>query len=185
MKILRMGSALPHVSNQESVKTICPKCGTKVKLDGDEYTYSCEKHYIYWDCPLCGNVESHRTLTLKEHLVNGLCACLTTVFAIIEHIMEYWHVYLCIGLVGLVVGGCTVGISTLPDEQDLAQDAPYKFYIREIGSTYVRDYRSQIEPYVNDNGELIYVDVYGEYRILDGYELIDVVEQKEDKNETD
>lgn len=179
MKILRMGSVLPHISDRKPVKTICPKCGTKVKLNGDEYTYSCEKHYIYWDCPLCGNVESHRTLTFGEHLANGLCACLTAVFAIIEHIMEYWYVYICVG----IVAGGIIAISLLPDEPEL-EDAPYKFYVREIGSTYVHDYHSQIEPYMNDNGELIYVNIYGEYRILDGYELIDVVDQTEEKNET-
>lgn len=182
MKILRIGSALPHVSNQKSVKTVCPKCGTKVKLDGDEYTYSCEKHYIYWDCPLCGNVESHRTLTLGEHLANGLCACFTAVSTVIEHIMEYAYVYACFGI---IIATAIALIVLVTGAEESEQDAPYKFYIREIGSTDTYDYYSQIEPYVNDNGELIYVNVYGEYRILDGYELIDVVEQEEEKNETE
>lgn len=176
-----MGSVLPETLNQKSVKTTCPKCRTRVQLSGDEYDESCKGYNIYWDCPLCGYVTSRRSVTFREHLANGLNTCLTAMFAIIEHIMEWWHVDIC---VGLIVAGAIAIIVIATGAEVSEQDAPYKFYIREIGSTDTYDYYSQIEPYVNANGELIYVNIYGEYRILDGYELIEVVEQNGENDET-
>lgn len=177
-----MGSVLPETLNQKSVKTTCPKCGTRVQLRGDEYDEGCKDYNIYWDCPLCGRVLSRRSLTFREHLANGLCTCFTAMFTNIEDIIGYVLLYVGAGgfIAVLIV---FAGMAVCAEESE--QDAPYKFYVREDGSTDIQDYYSQIEPYVNDNGELIYVNVYGEYRILDGYELIEVVEQNGEKDETD